>query len=317
MSTGHGKLQNEILKYIVPPPIYLNELRWKLAHANCQRISHDGKITKSFLENFRRAIKNLIEDQTILLEYRTYKTFEEIRLYYPYFSTDNRVLNLRKELLPYIDTLIQGSKGSKITLAEQENRQIDILIDTKRDVFSKLKTDWNKLRTDTISFLNVDKPVNIHIWLQLLTRGELLFNTSKRSPQESLIFYTNLLRNTQTTKDSVLISNIQNFIDEYFDHEEIKIGKIKGILYSHVVDFSWSSGKAKLLNKAKKYLLENKRDIIINLPGHIEPKTPNDINSWLDFLDVDSRQFSPFLDLLIKRDIFQKHRFVCISSQKI
>lgn len=321
MSSGHGKLQNEILDNLTSSPIYQNELYWKIAQSDPRRLvpcasaspALNSVINKSFLENFRRAIKRLIEEKVIQVEKKEFRTFEEIVQYYPYLTSEYAILNLRKSLLPHIATLIQEKPGSKIVSTDIENHQVDNLKEQDGKKFKQLRSDWIDLRGQIIEHLHKNNPESVTSWICLLARGELLFNASSRNFEDSFIAHFNTIKKT-ANQDSQLIVNIRAFIKTYFDENHWKVGSLKGRLYEHVVDFTTTLGKSALKPEAKEYLLGKARDVIIKLPEHEEPPVvPENKKGTPECLFNDKKRvFSPILDSLIKRDVFKSHTFISL-----
>lgn len=307
MSAGLGNLQRSIIEGLSDRrPELQKVLLWKLAFAR-DEISKDyekwgdiekGRIRKSFIENFRRAIKSLNDSGEILISKNKFETLEDLLVFLPYLTPRLELQQLSKKLLPTIKEFAKENNTSFSTKIDFESYQANQL---KKDenVFQSYQNAWNIIEEKILQFLLNAGSVRNDIWLNILLRGRFLFKNRREEYKTPLFILVRKLSTGISPGEIEIYGLLQDLISRLSDNPYWKIGQIKGNLYNFFHAEMFFAGR--LSEELKYFLFEKHSALLKSLPGHNEP----DESIYFGRVADHFRKFSPLLDQLINRHVLR------------
>jgi hypothetical protein len=324
MSSGLGSLQKQILETLKNHNsiVFQRTLLWQIA---CDRDEIEitgqlcpdietGKLKKSFMENFRRAVQRLGETGRIEIKDERLTSLEVAFEYFPNQTSDLEIYHLRKRLLPTVRDYIIEKKPKRFWHSEIEENQISKI--RKAEQFTKARRNWKRIQKEIISILDSRDTHMFDHWLQCLIRGRYLFVKRSISHSKPLVSIYTVLQNEQdkTPKELDVLSKLKELMVAVFDKTDWKIGELKGIYYK-IANFQ--TGRSDSLDsEVKRYLYERHRKLITSLPGHKEPPTLENCESKfgkvsrIPYRFRDEIRYSKYLDKLLTKQILKHQRMI-------
>lgn len=331
MSAGPGRLQSLVLKTLSEKPSWLfRELLWKIAELRCAvsrtekrgEFIEEGIISKSFTENFRRAIANL--DGSVQKNYRKFTDVTEVLTYNQYLTSRLEIYELRKilkcSLLNYIEQELPPNKR----MLDFEEYAVTSLSNSNVEEYKKLMTQWYLIERAIVEVLQHVSHDGFDVWIDLLMRGRKLFGLRTQVVESPLFQLRDLAKRTSNTSDcyvSKALVLLDELLSELRSSDSWRMGCIKNSLYQF---FDAPRGrKVRISNQCKNYLYTTNKDIIESLPGHkgvIEQVYTPEKSHMLKILARKVKyyeqpiEYSDWLNKLFDRSIFKKHTFLSLAA---
>jgi hypothetical protein len=305
--SGQGTIQGQILDKLRNQRSYASyhALRWDIAGDRgviemtgllCPKIE-TGYIKRSFIQTFQRAIKRLGETGQIEIEDDRVTNLDEALGHFPYHTCKLELRQLRKELLPsiaeYIHDMQEPSSSNDV-----EKVQLSKLRMAQDERFTNAREMWKEIQK-TILLMLKHRDTDMHDeWLLCLVRGRYLFLENKLGHPKLLVtFCDDLQRQKEKTEiEERIVGQLRRLIDLTFTKGNWELRNAYNEIHHFMKDY-----RENLKCEVKHYLREKHKDLIISLPGHEEPEDTI-------YPDMEGIRYSGYLDELVTRKIFQKHR---------
>lgn len=307
MSSGPGKTQILILTHLSATPILFNKLLWNLAYTqdciDCQGkygFLRAGRISRSFEESFRRAVRGLHENERITVTKRKFNDLDEAMDCLPYVTSSLQLHDLRMGVKSDILDFLSTGAAKDVDI-DFESYTIEKIKKSNPDVFSQLGKEWEDIQQSIISHINHDPPC-LDDWLNALVRGRSLFKNRKLDFGKPLhALHASLTAHDESTCSVEILSKILGLLARVSSYESWKVGAIKQDLYkvlkSNVVT-----------DELKEYLFKKHRDDFLSLPKHKEPQKKGGFAS-LSF----TRKYDPIVDKVVDRQLLKNHSYLSLA----
>lgn len=321
MSSGPGRLQKKILDHLkIVNSIFYNQLLWEIASER-KEIQEEpslsphiekGAIKRSFKENFRRSIQNLLDKEIIIIEKRKLTDINEAFEYFPYHTERLEIYQLRKALLPVVKEYISNKNPQKF--GDSKIEEEIILRIKKTPDYLNLKNSWNKIEKEIISILDPEAPLH-DIWIQILIRGRYLFVSDSVNYSTSFVRLCRILNkkiNITMDRECEILTQIKALVLSAFDNTMWRIGKAKSVYYdiANMRQFHRDS----LKDNIKEYLLEKSGEIVSSLPGYKNREYFSEGGvKWHLLGDI---TYSNYMDQIITRQILKNQKIIVLKSAK-
>ncbi len=325
MSRGPGKIQKSILSYLEnrEQPVLRNKMLWELANHNrsitlkgnyCDSIGR-GNIDSNFIKSFSRAILKLEDFEKIQISEEKFRNIEDVIQLYPYKTTKVEILQLRKNLLPYLkkyfsDSYLPPYGGSRYSIAENEIHILQMIKSTEPNFYNKACAQWQKLENRIILILPKHISSKKKLWLNTLIRGRQLFldkNIKSTYSFDSLCIELKDKIRKFSQNESNLAKKIIKFKDKIIPREVRDHHRLKSKL--HTIVFLNGTSTPKLKPEFKKYLLKEEPNIIKSMPKFFSNEDEKK-GKRLHFHH--QTNFDPTLDKLIDQYIFSNFEFISL-----
>ena len=316
MSLGHGNIQKSILQSIKnsDTPIQRNKLFWMLARSNdkvivtetlCEDID-EGYIENSFSKSFQRALKRLVDEKMVSVQKRRLMNIQEFIEYYPFKTSKLEIFLLRKILLPFVKTYLEGPY-SRVPYTVADN-ELFILDKIKNEFPKRIKRytlNWRKKEKRIISLLARYDLDSRSQWISLMIKGRQLFLDNRVKYGKAFHVIIKKIGEADEFNNEVeyeLYEEINKFKKKVFKPEIMKHSKLKSQL--HLIAYFSERTKSGLKDEIKQHFLDEQPEIIENLPDYHQPEG----RGFTRFPPT----FSPILDKLIDRHVFSNFEFLSV-----
>lgn len=316
MSVGPGKLQSAILTALRKTPKQFNILLWEIAE-NLGKINkvpnnivglENGQISKSFYNNFLRAIKSLKGKKLILVKEMKISNLDDLIKYYPFKTRELEIRYLREKFLPLIVNFIKTQNSFPFSAPQVEENTIAQLRMNSSN-YSQLVSEWVEIQEEIKIYFLSSKMFSIEI-TDLLYKGmELILSNNKTIVNDTLGNLINVVQSNSLINEPIS-NKLYLFYEKYFVKGSLDRNMFKNIMYS-VVSISKSQGSSNVTANFKKFLYENEPDLISSLPGHITPKELVK-DRWYQIGEQEII-YSSLIDRIIERHLFTDFIFLEIS----
>ena len=304
MSRGLGALQRTILTEVpLRSVVSIDKLRWALAERHGAVIERggtplpEGGITKSFEQNFQRAIRRLVEDERLVQRRRRLETLDDLVELYPYKTRKLGSRRLREALVPSLTQFLANKKS------RHGGGEIERFVGHD----STAGAEWMKLDTSLLELERRTDARRRELVLELRVKWRALFNKKSRvSVGVSLrALLVRAEREFLSSPDVELVQNLLSLYDRCFDRSLLRSTLLKSRLH-HAVDLS-ARFPPRLKDDAKDFLLEVNPSFVEALPGFYRKNpTPTSKPDISYLLDPRSRvRYPKILDRLIDRDVYR------------
>lgn len=312
MSRGPGKIQNQIIDKLSESEgeVSRNKLLWDLAEANesvdkgkeiCDGI-FEGRIKKSFVNNFNRAISSLKEDRVSFFNEKL-THLDELFHIYPFKTYKLEILALRQKMLPFIPGFLNKPYfRTSFNTAANERFLIEKMQERRKQKFIELQKKWADLEKQIAKKL-AENGEHYELWKHILIKGNQLYLNKNITINYSLLHLLKKLnKEYQAGKDNV-VSALNGHFEDSFDSQDMKHTLLKSEIYK-IGNFG-NQGRSTLKTPFKEYLLKQNKDLIESLPGHIyySPRI-------MGHLSAAVKSYSHLLDKLIDRTVFADFEFL-------
>lgn len=306
MSSGPGKTQALILTHLSATPILFNKLLWNLAHAqngiSCQGkygFLRAGRISRSFEESFRRAVRGLHENELITVTKRKFNDLDEAIDCLPYVTSNLQLHELRMGVKAEIlDYLLTG--GAKDVDVDFESYTVAKIKKGDPSAFFELEKEWEDIEQGVIFRLSQNSTC-LDEWLNVLVRGRSLFAKRKLDFKKPLYaLHASLKAHDESECSLEILSKILVLLERISSYESWRMGAIKQDLYKAL--------KANVVtDELKHYLFKKHGDDFVSLPKHKEPLKKGGFSA-LSF----NRKYDPILNKLVDRQLLKNHSYLSL-----
>src|SRR5574341_1066494 len=186
MSSGLGSLQKLILQRLrSSSECLLRKILWEIAFEvnGIQRLGpkggviENGKLKKSFVENFRRGVKSLEEHHgAVSQERRRIDNYKELMRNSLFLTSNLAAHQLRAALAEDIINFIDTQVPTNLEKFDYDEDQVMIAHKANPDEHDRQTREWTHIEREILGQLSALESAELDPWLNILNRGRYLYS---------------------------------------------------------------------------------------------------------------------------------------------